>query len=219
MGILQYVEQTERIALLMPRIEEDDLIPGGIVVFLIPSEEHVGPQIREHLAYAMDEYVGLVVAIVQGHVGFNLVVHKTDEVVGVRLRSQLRGHHVGMELVALERVFQQRRVAELLILEILAEHAEQVKLQGVDKVGGTFQLLLELLYLPAHLVFLVGRILVYVIVVEDVAALFVEEQRRTKILIQLFYGHSLHDKWDLISLISYGYRKQASKNHSSPVWM
>ena len=204
MGILQNVEQAERIALLMPRIEENNLISRGVVVFLIPGEKHVGTQIGEHLAYAMDEHVGLVVAVVQGHVGFNLVAHKANEVVGVCLRGQLRGHHVGVEPVALERVFQQRRVAELLILQIFAEHPEQVKLQGVDKVGGAFQLLLELLYLPAHLVFLVGRILVYVIVVEDVAALLIEEQRRTKILIQLVYGHSLHGKWDLISLISYG---------------
>lgn len=204
MGILQYVEQTEGISLLMSRIEEDNLIPRGIIVFLVPGEKHVGTQVREHLADAVDEHVRLVVAVVQSHVGFNLIAHKADEVVGVRLRSQFRGHHVGMEPVALERVFQQRRVAELLILEILAEHAEQIQHQGVDKVGGTLQLLLELLYLPAHLVFLAGRILVYVIVVEDVAALFIEEQRRTKILIQLVYGHSLHGKWDLISLISYG---------------
>ena len=204
MGILQDVEQAERIALLVSRIEEDNLIPRGVVVFLIPSEKHVSTQIRKHLAYAMDEHVGLVVAVVQSHVGFNLVAHKADEVVGVRLRSQFRGHHVRMEFVALERVFQQRSVAELFLTKILAEHPEQVKLQGVDKVGGTFQLLLELLYLPAHLIFLVGRILVYVIVVEDVAALLIEEQRRTKIFIQLVYGHSFHGKWDLISLISYG---------------
>lgn len=177
MGILQYVEQTEGISLLMSRIEEDNLIPRGVVVFLVPGKEHVGTQIGKHLAYAVDEHVGLVVAVVQGHVGFNLAVHKADEVVRVRLRGQFRGHHVGMESVAFERVIQQRRVAELLILEILAEHAEQVKHQGIDKVGGTFQLLLELLYLPAHLVFLVGRILVYVIVIEDVAAFLVEEQR------------------------------------------
>ena len=179
MGILQYVEQTERIALLMSRIEEDNLIPRGVVVFLIPGEKHVCPQVGEHLAYAVDEHVGLVVAVVQSHVGFNLVAHKTDEVVGVCFRGQLRGYHVRVKLVALERVFQQRCVAELLLAEILAKHLEQVKFQGVDKVGGTFQLLLELLYLSAHLIFLVGRILVYVIVVEDVAALLIEEQRRT----------------------------------------
>ena len=136
MGILQDIEQAERIALLMPRIEEDNLISRGVVVFLVPCEKHVGTQIRKHLAYAVDEHVGLVVAVVQGHVGFNLVAHKADEVVGVRLRGQLRGHHVGVELVALERVFQQRRVAELLILEILAEHPEQVKPKALTKLVG-----------------------------------------------------------------------------------
>ena len=103
MGILQYVEQTEGISLLMSRIEEDNLIPRGIIVFLVPGEKHVGTQVREHLADAVDEHVRLVVAVVQSHVGFNLIAHKADEVVGVRLRSQFRGHHVGMEPVALER--------------------------------------------------------------------------------------------------------------------
>ena len=54
MGILQYVEQTEGISLLMSRIEEDNLIPRGIIVFLVPGEKHVGTQVREHLADAVD---------------------------------------------------------------------------------------------------------------------------------------------------------------------
>lgn len=193
MRVFKRVEEGERVALLMAGIEQDNLIARRVVILLVAREEHVGAQIRKHLAYAVDEDVWVFVAIVGVDVLVDFLAHKTDEIVGVGFRCKLRCHHVGVRLVFLESVVEQRRVAKLLIAEILAERLEQVNNKCVYKVCRAFKLFLELLHLPTHLILLIGRVLIYIIVVEYVAAVLILELWRAQIFIQLWYSHALHN--------------------------
>jgi hypothetical protein len=64
MRIFKRIEQGERVSFLMSGIEEDNLVSGRVVVFLITCKKYIGTEIWEHLSYAMNEYIRLVIAIV-----------------------------------------------------------------------------------------------------------------------------------------------------------
>ena len=188
----------------MTGIEKYNAIPARVVIFLVPCQEHVCPQVGEHLAYAVNEYVWLVVTVVGGKMLFNLVAYEMNEIVRIGFASEFLCHHVGIGLVALEGVFQQRGVAKLLVTQIVAKHLEKVNLQCVYKISGSFQFLLELLYLPPHFIFLAGLILIYVVVVEYITAFFIQKLWRAELIVQLINSHSSHCSLDFMSLISYG---------------
>lgn len=65
MRVFKSVKKRKRVALLMTWIEENDFVARRVVVFLVACEENVGAQIREHLAYAMNKDIWMLVTIVQ----------------------------------------------------------------------------------------------------------------------------------------------------------
>ena len=154
----------------------------------------------------MNKDVGMFIAIVGIDVFVNLMTYETDKVVRVCLGCEFSGHHVGMHLVLLKGVLQQWCVAKLFITEIFTKHFEQVEHKCIYKVCGTFKFFFEFLHLSTHLILLVRRVLVYVVVVEYVAAFLVLKLWRTQVFIQLWYSHALHIFYNclLMSFISYG---------------
>jgi len=123
----------------------------------------------------MDKDVRMPVAIARVDMLIDFLAHKADEIIRVGFVRKFLGHHVWVSLVFLERIVQERVVAKLLFAKILAEYLEQVELEGIHEIGGTLQIFLESLYLAAHFILLVGRVLVYVVVVEYIAAVLVLE--------------------------------------------
>ena len=81
MRVFKSVKKRERVALLMTWIEEDDFVARRVVVFLVAREEDVGAQIREHLTYAVNKDIGMLVAIVGIDMLFNFLAYKTDEAI------------------------------------------------------------------------------------------------------------------------------------------
>ena len=127
----------------MTWIEENDFVARRVVEFLVAREEDVGAQIREHLAYAMNKDIGMLVAIVRVNMLVNFLAYKADKAVRVGLCGQFVCHHIGMYLVFLKSIIQQRCVAKFFIAEILTENLEQIEHKSIYKVCGAFKLFLE----------------------------------------------------------------------------
>ena len=146
----------------------------------------------------------MLVAIVRVNMLVNFLAYKADKTVRVGLCGQFVCHHVGMYLVFLKSIIQQRCVAKFFITEIFTENLKQIEHKSIYKVCRAFKLFLELLNLSAHFVLLVRRVLVYVVVVEYVATVLVLELWRAQIFIQFWYSHALHIFYNLflISFIS-----------------
>lgn len=86
----------------MTWIKENDFVARRVVVFLVACEENVGAQIREHLAYAMNKDVRMLVAIVGINMLVNFLAYKADKAIRVGLCGQFVCYHVGMYLVFLK---------------------------------------------------------------------------------------------------------------------
>ena len=80
----------------MTWIEEDDFVARRVVVFLVTCEEDVGAQIRKHLTYAVNEYIGMLVAIVGIDMLVYLLTYKADEAIRIGLYGQFVCHHIGV---------------------------------------------------------------------------------------------------------------------------
>lgn len=141
MRVFKSVKKRKRVALLMTWIKENDFVARRVVVFLVACEENVGAQIREHLAYAMNKDVRMLVAIVGINMLVNFLAYKADKAIRVGLCGQFVCYHVGMYLVFLKSIIQQRRVAKFLITEILTEHLEQIEHKSIYIVCRAFKLL------------------------------------------------------------------------------
>lgn len=137
MRVFKSVKKRERVALLMTWIEEDDFVARRVVVFLVACEEDVGAQIRKHLTYAVNKDIGMLVAIVRIDMLVYFLAYKADKVVRVGLCGQFVCHHIGMYLVFLKSIIQQRSVAEFFITEILTEDLEQIEHKSIYKVCRT----------------------------------------------------------------------------------
>lgn len=206
MGVFKRIEEREGVSFLMSWVEEDNLVLGRIIVFLVSCQKDVGAKVGKHLSYAMYKNIRMLIFVVGFDMTMDALTDITDEVVGIGFCRQLRGDQIGMALVTLERVVQKRSVPKLFCSKIITEGLEEVKDKGIYESGRTLQFLLKLLNLSSHLVLLFGRILIYVVVVEYIAVLL-HELLRTEIVIQLWNGHRLHK--------SFFYRLKAAPQHKA----
>ena len=60
MGVFEGIEEREGVPFLMTRVEKYDAVVVRIVIFLIPSQEHIGAQVWEYFTDTVDEHVGLL---------------------------------------------------------------------------------------------------------------------------------------------------------------
>ena len=179
MVVLQGVEEPEGVVVLFARVEHDDLVLLRVVVVLIERKELVDAQIREHGAYAIEEHIGIAYAflpLVNMFLDTGLDIFKELRTVGVagqRLLHLLR--RIGISFLLFKKILQHRGVPqEPLVIEELAELIEEVQREHVLIACRTLEVTLELLYLVAHLIFLGGRVLIDVIVVEQVVLSILE---------------------------------------------
>ena len=91
----------------MSGIEEDNLVLGRIVVFLVSGQEYVGAEVGKHLPDAVHKDVGMLVAVVGIDVAVDSFADIADKLVRIGLFGQFGGDHVGLAFVALERVVEE----------------------------------------------------------------------------------------------------------------
>ena len=217
MIVWERIKQTERVLVTMTWVEDDNLILPGIVVVLIEGKKLINSQIWEHTAYAIQENVWTTVLILDGDMVDDTLMNVLHELwrMGITGQRVLGVLCLGrIVLLFLQLVFQHGRMTqELLLVEKVAKLLKQIQRKYIHIVDRANEIRLKLLYLATDVILLLCRILVDEEVIEQVAILRVLETRAVQFIIKFF--SSYHIDFFMLS-ISYGCRRQASKNHGSP---
>lgn len=173
----------------MSRVEKNYLITRSVVILFVFGKKDVGSEVWEHFANAVDENVGVLIAVVGINMFLNQLIYKVYEGVRISLGGEFGCHHIGVSLVPIKSVVQERYGTKLLAPQIVTEHGKEVQNQSIYKRGGVLEFLFKFQNLSAHQILLTGLILIYIVVIKNIS-IGLEELVGPKVVIEFLNGHA-----------------------------
>ena len=190
----QEAEKPEGIAFPLAGIKDNNLVFVGLVVVFVKSQEFVDPEIGEHGSDAVQEDIGPLVLVFLGNMMLDPMVDVFQEILmmGVARQGILNvGSLSRVVFFLFQKVAEHGRIVqELLLVQEGAKFLKKIQHQHIHVIERAYQVGLELLYLLPDTVFVLGRVLEKVKVVEQIPVFRILETGTAQLLIEFLYGHA-----------------------------